>query len=224
MQQLEKLEVIFGWHDDIAKSFGPWVCESGCSDCCTALVSLTTLEADYMMRKGATSARESLQNWPEQSILPRMGMTANERALLCSSGESFEEDAPPPVISACPLLEDGRCSCYEARPLMFRMMLSSKKCNETGHAEMPSMLLSFTTVCQQLVEDIDRQGRSGYLIHMLPLFEDPGFAADYSTEQKQIDTGYLKRNQPNPEFLVPPEDRPQIRLWLQELDERLKQY
>jgi Fe-S-cluster containining protein len=151
-----------------------------------------------------------------------MGMTANERAFLCSSGESFEEDDPPPVTSACPLLEDGRCSCYEARPLMCRMMLSSKKCSETGHAEMPSMLLSFTTVCQQLIEDIDRQGWSGYLIHMLPLFEDPDFATDYSTEQKQIDTGYLKRNQPNPEFLVPPEDRPQIRLWLQELDERLK--
>jgi Fe-S-cluster containining protein len=157
-------------------------------------------------------------------MLPRMGRTANERARLCISGERFEEDVPPSITSACPLLKDGRCSCYEARPLMCRMMLSTKECGETGHAEMPSRLLSLTTVCQQLVEDIDRQGWSGYLMHMLPLFENPAFAADYSTEREQVDTGGLRRNRPNPEFLVPPEDRPQIRLWLQDLDERLKQY
>jgi hypothetical protein len=152
-----------------------------------------------------------------------MGMTANERAVRCIAGESLEEDPPPARASVCPLLIDGRCSCYEVRPLMCRMMLSSKKCSESGHAEMPSRLLSLTTVCQQLVEDIDRQGWSGYLIHLLPLFENEVFASDYWKVAPQVNTENLRRNQPNPEFLIPPEDRPQIRVWLQDLDKGLKQ-
>lgn len=175
-----------------------------------------------MMHKGRVPIGEGLRDWPDQCVLPPMGLTANERARLCASGESFEEDSPPSVLSACPLLKDRRCSYYEARPLMCRMMLSSTKCSETGYAEMPPTLLSFTTVCQQLVEDIDRQGWSGYLIHMLPLFEDPDLAANYPAGHDRVDTRLLRRNRPNPEFLVPPEDRPQIRLWLKELDERLK--
>lgn len=218
--RFRKLEAVYAWHDDIAASMGPWACEAGCPDCCTDLVTMTTLEAAYLWRKCADSIRERLGAWPDEGLPPDAGMTANERAELCMSGTDFEEDAPPSVSSACPLLEDGRCLCYEGRPLMCRMMLSSESCGDAGYAEIPTRLLSLTTVCQQMVEHIDRRGQSGYLIHMLPRFENFASAEAYDKNIGRVGDERLRPNRPNPGFLIPPEDRPQIRLWLRELDRR----
>jgi hypothetical protein len=100
-------------------------------------------------------------------------------------------------------------------------MLSSTRCDGTGRAEMPSRLLSLTTVCLQLVEDLDQNGWSGYLVHLLPHFENPAFAEAYGAGAGPIEDVRLRRNRPNPGLLVPPEDRHQIQCWLQDLQGRL---
>jgi len=124
-EKLRALETLYAWHDEVADSFGPWACARGCSTCCTSLVTLTTLEAAYLWDRYSEPVRERLSKRKWKFSLPPLGMTVNERAALCGAREDFEDDAPPEDISVCPLLDDGRCMCYEARPLMCRMMLSS---------------------------------------------------------------------------------------------------
>ncbi len=220
-EKLRVLETLYAWHDEVADSFGPWACARGCSTCCTSLVTLTTLEAAYLWDRYSEPVRERLRKRKWEFSLPPLGMTVNERASLCGAREDFEDDAPPEDISVCPLLDDGRCMCYEARPLMCRMMLSSISCDTSGHAEMPSRLLSLTTVCQQLAEHFDRDGWSGYMVHMLPILGETDFLEAYRAGVTGAGAKNLRRNRSNPGLLVPPEDRPQIQSWIHGFERRL---
>jgi hypothetical protein len=101
------------------------------------------------------------------------------------------------------------------------MMLSSEKCDDGGHARVPSVLLSLDTVCQQLIEDIDQSGWSGYLTDLLPLFEDETFVKGYGNGGALLENPRIRHNRSNPGFLVPPEDQEQTRAWLEQLDERM---
>ena len=101
------------------------------------------------------------------------------------------------------------------------MMLSTEKCDDGGHARVPSLLLSLDTVCQQLIEDLDRGGWSGYMTDMLPYFEDAAFVRDYGNGGPRSRHPRIRENRPNPGFLVPPEDQDQIQAWLKQLDERM---
>jgi Fe-S-cluster containining protein len=149
-------------------------------------------------------------------------MTTNEQASLCLAKEDFEEEAAPTPALRCALLEGDRCRCYEARPFMCRMMVSSTRCDETGHAQMPSLLVSLNTVCLQIVEDMDRRGWSGYLSHVLPHFAADAPAKACSPLEAIAEDTRVRRNRPSPGFLVPPEDRAQIQSWLRDLDNRLR--
>ncbi|GAB4346887.1 MAG: hypothetical protein Kow0099_28540 [Candidatus Abyssubacteria bacterium] len=105
---------------------------------------------------------------------------------------------------------------------MCRILCSSVRCSQTGYAQMPPQLLSFSTVCQQLVEHLDRRGCSGYLIHVVPLFSDQGLHEAYRRLRPFPEHAPSRPNRPNPGLLVPPEHQSQIQVWLQRLLELLE--
>lgn len=216
------LEKIYQWFDEIAWSYESWSCEPDCDTCCTSSVILTTLEAAYLWEKGLNFLQgKTTLDFPGVS-LPPINMTTNERAELCLAQKDFEEDAPPLAPAACPLLTDHQCPCYEIRPLMCRLMFSTVRCKEDGAAEMPNQLLSLTTACLQIIEDLDHGGWSGYLAHVLPLFGDVEFADSYRRGVLKTNDKNLRHNRSNPGFLIPPEDRGQVQVWLKKLDESLR--
>jgi Fe-S-cluster containining protein len=216
------LEVAYRWYDEIARSFPDWACRPGCSICCTSSVILTTLEAAYLWEKNTALLRTLLSDWDGDDSLPPLKMTANEQAALCIAEEDFEDVAVHLSGAQCPLLGDDHCQCYEARPLMCRMMFSSLQCQETGRAEMPSYMLSLNIACLQLLEDMDQRGGSGYLIHVLPHFDDADFAETYKAGRDWADFFGLCQNRPNPGFIVPPEDRAWVEHQLRRLEELQK--
>jgi hypothetical protein len=163
-----------------------------------------------------------MQVWNRDELLTPLKRTTNEQAALCISEQNFEDEPVPDTGLPCPLLENQRCLCYEARPLMCRMMFSSTPCNEAARAEMPSRLMSLNIVCLQLMEDIDCNGGSGYLIHALPYFRDGLSVGSRSSKLDRLEEFSLRPNRTNPGFLVPPEDRGHVREWLRRLDEMQK--
>ena len=171
-KKIRALETIYRWYEDIAWPLNRWTCEPGCATCCTSLVISTTLEAAYLWEN--SPALQEMQSSIESNgiALPPLTITTNERASLCIERKDFEEDAVPSAALPCPLLADRQCLCYDARPLMCRMMFSSARCEETGQAEMPSLLVSLNVVCMQLVEHLDQKGWSGYFLHLLARFQD----------------------------------------------------
>ena len=221
-KKMRALETIYRWYDEIAWSLDSWACEVGCSTCCTSLVISTTLEIAYAWESSPALQEKQSALASNEFSLPPLTLTTNERASLCIEKKAFEEDPMPSLGLPCPLLADERCVCYEARPLMCRMMFSSTRCERTGQAEMPPLLLSLNTVCLQLVEHLDQRGCSGYMLHLLPRFFDPNFVEACKAGSAQFDTARTRPNRPNPGFLLPPEDRKQIQSWLQNLHERLR--
>ncbi len=206
------LESIYRSYDKIAWSLRTWKCGPGCASCCTSLVILTSLEAAYLWERLDDSVRERLG--PSEENAPALALTTNEQASLCLAGADFEEQVQHQPAYRCPLLVERHCACYQARPLMCRVMFSSVQCSRTGHAEIPSVLLSLNTACLQIIEDLDRNGWSGYLVHLLPHFANEEFSHGYRAGQTTLQDERVRRNNPNPGLLIPPEDQAQVEKWL----------
>lgn len=207
---------MYGFYDTVVRSLAGWRCRPGCSHCCTSLVILTSLEAAYLSERIPESVKERLVSCAQYA--PALTMTTNEQASLCFSKTDFSEECAQEDVHPCPLLEDGRCACYDVRPLMCRMMFSTVACARTGYAEIPSPLLSLNTACLQLVEDLDSDGWFGYLVHLVPHLESPQFLERYRTGRAPIEDTRLRRNLRNPGLLVPPEHQEQVKEWLDALN------
>ncbi|RJP70301.1 MAG: hypothetical protein C4532_09395 [Candidatus Abyssobacteria bacterium SURF_17] len=221
-KKLRILCAIYRWSDDIALALQKWACRSECPTCCTASVAITTLEAAYLWEENSALLRERMKRWPQRHSLPPFAMTTNEHASLCIDRKECEEFAGPVTDAPCPLLEDKRCLCYEARPLMCRMLFSLYPCAETGQAEISSRLLSLNTVSIQMVEHLDQRGWSGYLVDLLPYFNKDAFLDEYYAGVCRMQDPRIRRNQPSPGLLVPPEHHEEIGQWLKELTSLLK--
>jgi Fe-S-cluster containining protein len=120
-------------------------CIEGCAACCTRNVTLTSLEAKYIL--------DGLNSYEKDAVLSRIAnehhknrmvpkITINELAKLCMAGEEPPEEFADPLWGACPLLSNQRCMVYDLRPLACRAMTSKKRCNVTGFAEMDEYMVS----------------------------------------------------------------------------------
>lgn len=220
--KLRILRAIYGWSDDIAWSLQKWVCRSGCPTCCTASVALTTLEAAYLWEEHSELLRRCMIQWSDNYSLPPFTMTTNEHASLCIEQLECEEFAEPVVRAPCPLLKDGRCLCYDARPLMCRMMFSLDPCSEASKAAISQHLLTLSTVSMQMVEHLDQTGWSGYLIDLLPYFDKPAFLTEYRAGVRRTQHPRMRPNKPSPGLLVPPEHRVEMGQWFKKLTSLLQ--
>jgi Fe-S-cluster containining protein len=149
-------------------------CRRGCTFCCHLSVSATPLEAARIARRLARGERHGLEHAVLGAAETLEGLDAQAR---------LERKAP------CPLLLDGACSLYEARPLACRALLSVsvRDCErhfEAGGAAlraMPSLLTprlvasGFISGEMAALADL---GLAGHLVELTAalalLLRDPG--------------------------------------------------
>lgn len=191
-------------------------CKSGCAFCCTRDVTVTTLEAYQVHKQLKRIGREWVHPKAADPSLFRPTYTTNDFAAACYEHRDLAEENPGPEISACPLLENGRCSVYDSRPFACRAFLSLKHCRLTDQAEIPSGLASVIGACQQIIEHIDVRGYYGNLLDMLLILDrdDPG--PGYVRDGYMGFTG-MPAAKPLPGFLIPPEDREKVNAFLSRL-------
>ncbi len=177
-----------------------FACRAGCATCCSVNVVLTTLEAEYLRRSAAWRDPALAEKVHRAAARPHYtpSCTTNEVAACCLAGREPPPDPSSHGPGTCPLLDDdGLCRIYSHRPFACRSMSSTMVCREGGEAAMDPFLFTLNLALCQVIEHLDRSGRTGNLLDMLAR---PG-------EHEQ----FLVANRPLPGFLVPPEEQQRFR-------------
>lgn len=184
------------------------VCREGCAACCTRNVGMTGLEGMYLL-DGISEAekKEVLKrihaDIDKERLIPKI--TINGMADLCMAGEDLPDEDSDPAWGSCPLLEDNRCLVYSSRPFSCRCMVSKRRCDETGFADMDDWQLTLNNIFMQYIEHIDQGGFYGNLSDIL--MKEGGGGSDKN----------LIVNQPVKMLMVPPEHRQRIQGVLEQL-------
>lgn len=206
MENYDRLEEIYRLHDRYTAGHGA-VCRKGCAACCTCNVTMTSLEAAYLLqgmdalKRGELAAR-AVEQVAKRRFQP--ALTINGIAARCLEGESIPEEENDPDWGPCPLLGNGACIVYEKRPLGCRMLLSRVPCRDAGYARMPDMVMTINNLFMQVLEHLDAGGRSGNLADMI-LWTIHGRDDSHGVFQASFDG--LVSNRRAPVFMVPPSHR-----------------
>ena len=211
---IETLTKIYTLFDRVTADFS-LACREKCEDCCTCNVTATRLEVAYLFscldKKEIERVKLRLdKNLPDNRYRP--GLTTNGFSQASLAGEPVQEEQNDPSWGQCPLLEDGRCTIYHARPFGCRSMMSQTPCRKTGYAQMSPLALTMGTIFLQYIEHLDAQGISGNFSDILILYMDPNFALNLSLENiKDSDKkeGFI-RNRQISALMVPPEHRKDV--------------
>jgi Fe-S-cluster containining protein len=142
--------------DDLLESFlersaadgQPAECKKGCAWCCYQEVFAVTHEFLYLQ----DHTLHHLSVKQREGILER----AREKAML-TVNRTLEEQFK--VRAACPLLEEGSCLAYEARPMACRIYLSSsassckKEHNRPGNEKIIPELYEFPLLAGRMLNE-----------------------------------------------------------------------
>lgn len=200
------------------------ICKEKCAACCTCNVTLTSLEATYMIQTLSDDQKQALQkkienNFPLKRYIPKM--TTNLFARFCRQGKKIPEEENDPLWGQCCLLENSLCSQYENRPFGCRALLSSIDCKQNGYAQVSPFLLTLNNLFLQYIEHMDQDGFSGNLSDMLIFFLSgiaPEFKPDPTSRRKE--DGFV-RNEKISILMVPPEHQKQIQSVIVKLNDIL---
>jgi Fe-S-cluster containining protein len=170
-QRLNALDQICGLYNDVAKNLDA-VCKKHCAVCCTANVTMTTLEgyliADHMISNGQTDVFKTVQaKISENRFKPKT--TTNRLADLCMKGEDPPEEGKEHSNKSCPVLKHNLCAIYGARPFGCRCFMSKHDCGKAGYAEVDPFVVTLNTLFMQFIEHIDFMGFSGNFADVLLL-------------------------------------------------------
>ncbi len=179
-------------------------CSPGCAVCCSDRVCMTGLEGRLLMRALSSAGRDDLLALIAAAQAPVSGQpqtTFNALARLCLAQEEPPGREPSGLVGgSCPLLANGLCSAYEARPLACRTMASLQRCQVGGQALEDPFWLSLNAAFFQLVEQCSL-GREGF--GLLPQV--------MAAVQGDVSAGEdLLPCEPLPGLLVPPEDQTRV--------------
>jgi Fe-S-cluster containining protein len=215
--RLTLLKKIYRLYDDFMVNFNT-ACRKGCDLCCTANVTLTTLEGLLILKHLEAEGME----WPGPALETaaqgqrfQPALTINAIAALCLQDKAIPEEAADPASGPCPLLHGGGCTIYAARPFGCRAMVSRRQCARGGAAEMPELVLSANHLVLQFIEAIDLPGLSGNLTDVLRLLASPQPRSSVESGPAIKPPQGLTANQPIPALMVPPEHRDPLRLLIQ---------
>jgi hypothetical protein len=218
---LKGLGKIYALYDQFFNSL-PTACGKGCATCCTANVTMTTLEGlfmlDHWQAAGEASPveilRKSAQNPGFQPTL-----TINQLAALCLEDKEIPDESADPGVGPCPLLRNDCCTLYAARPFGCRAMVSSTDCAHSGEADMPDFVLAANNLISQFIEALDQAGRFGNLADILLLLAAPATALP----QEHPLLEKMAANRSIPVFMIPPEHRQRMQPLLQALQQILQE-
>jgi len=208
----EVLMQIYAAYDDFIGSEYT-ACEKKCAACCTRNVVLTGLEASAIVngikRADRTGMFDAIrQHVNKKRFIPRI--TTNGIAARCMAGKDLPEEESDPAWSPCPLLKNNLCAIYSQRPFGCRCMVSEKKCQETGYAKMSDYVLTVNHVFGQVIENVDKDGRTGNLIDMLLFLESEDRQASYDQNVWKENGNGLIHNQAMTVLMIPPEHQSKI--------------
>ncbi|MBC2711889.1 MAG: YkgJ family cysteine cluster protein [Desulfosarcina sp.] len=188
-------------------------CEKYCAHCCTANVTMTTLEGYRIIanleKTGETRYLETIarKSHPDR-FMPRVSI--NRMADICARDGDPPEEHLNPDAGPCPVLAGDACPLYPARPFGCRCMVSARNCGETGFADMDPFILTVNDVFLQHVEHIDAQGYTGNFADVMQFLESDENRKNYATGRLGVAATGLVANQPVFVLMIPPEHRERI--------------
>ncbi len=199
---LAALAALYAFYDQFVANM-PLSCGPGCATCCSVNVSVTSLEASYLLQHPLMASDALAGEIRTAAAAPHFlpSLTTNQLAASCLAAQEPPEENGVHTPGICPLLdEDGLCRVYSNRPFSCRAMLSVKRCRTGGEAEVPPFVYTVNLALYQLIEHLDRQGTSGNLLDML-----------------SGNTRNAVANRALPGFLVAPEERAKFHTLLKKI-------
>jgi Fe-S-cluster containining protein len=217
--KLTVVEQMFQIYDRFLDNFD-LACKKYCAHCCTANVTMTTLEGyrivSHLMKSKALNTIQTItENSHPERFIPRVSI--NRMADICSRGGDPPEEALNPEAGPCPVLTDDVCPMYAVRPFGCRCMVSAQNCGETGFADMDPFILTVNDVFLQHIEHIDAQGYTGNFADVMRFLDDEENRQKYAAGRIGPAPEGLVANQPVFVLMIPPEHRERIQPLLKEL-------
>ena len=218
MPDLKALEAIYEFYDEFLAGT-PMACKKGCSTCCTTNVSMTSLEARYILESGLLT-KELMAKLKEAAAADHFipSTTINTSAAMCLSENQMPEETSPVTFDPCPLLtDDGLCSIYEARPFSCRAMCSEIVCTEGGEASMAPFLVTVNLAIYQILEHLDSDGWYGNMLDILQVVKPNKEDSMRAAAEME---GKIKTNRPIPCFIIPPDDVMRFKSFMRRLSKK----
>ncbi|WP_419658126.1 conserved uncharacterized protein, UPF0153 [Desulfosarcina variabilis str. Montpellier] len=209
--------------DDIYEKFisqFDLACEKYCAHCCTANVTMTTLEgARIFAHLEKTGQRQYLETISKHAHPDRFvpQVTINHLADICAKDGDPPEEHFNPEAGPCPILEKDACPLYAVRPYGCRCMVSARNCGQTGAADMDPFILTVNDVFLQHLEHIDAQGYTGNFADVMKFLASAENRADYAGGRLGPAPDGLIANQPVFVLMIPPEHRERIQPLLEQI-------
>jgi len=215
------LDQIYAVYDQFAATLD-LACKQYCAHCCTADVTLTTLEG-YKIVDELISNREFEVIATIQAATAKKRfqpqITTNQLADLCVAGIEPPDEERLTQWVPCPLLEDNQCPLYLVRPFGCRCLVSRHDCATKGYAEIDDFVLSVNTVFLQTVEHVDIHGCTGNLTDVLVTMSSAENRQAYIENRLDCGAIGLIPNRPLKVLMVPPEHQGKIEPILKQLRE-----
>jgi hypothetical protein len=217
--KLTILEQLFEIYDRSIDAF-PLACEKYCAHCCTANVTMTTLEGYRIMahleKQGDTACLAAVAAKAHPARFAP-AVTINRMADICARDQDPPEETLDPSAGPCPVLDDAACPLYAVRPFGCRCMVSARNCGQTGFADMDPFILTVNDVFLQHVEHIDAQGYTGNFADIMQFLASTENRAAYAAGRLGTAPARLQPNQPVFVLMIPPEHRERIAPLLKEI-------
>lgn len=195
-------------------------CEKYCAHCCTANVTMTTLEGyrivDHLEKSGDSRCLETLSRQRHaKRFIPQVSI--NRLADICAQDGDPPDEQLDPEAGPCPVLTDDACPFYPVRPFGCRCMVSARNCGVTGAADMDPFILTVNDVFLQYIEHIDAQGYTGNFVDVMQFLEPQENRRNYAAGRLGAAPAGLVVNQPVFVLMIPPEHRQRIQPLLSDI-------
>ncbi len=222
------LKKIYELYDESIAGIGIDIaCRKRCSSCCTCNVTMTSLEAEFMISSLTIQEKNNLKilidkGFPEKRYIPKM--SSNSFARMCMQGKDIPVEENDPNWGKCPILMDDMCTFYDVRPFGCRALMSEVQCRKNGYAQIPPMVLTINNLFLQFIEHVDQNGFFGNLSDIMTLFLTNEPTENIRNHIEIIDDGNILSNEKITALMVPQEHREKIRPTLDKLSSLVKMY
>lgn len=211
--KLAILERMVDIYDEFIDQFD-LACQKFCAHCCTANVTMTTLEGyriiAHLEQSGGAHCLAEIARQPHPArFVPRVSI--NRMADICARDDDPPEEHLDPEAGPCPVLADDTCPLYPVRPFGCRCMVSARNCGANGFADMDPLILTVNDLLLQHIEHIDAQGYTGNFADVMQFLDSEHNRQNYAAGRLGPAPEGLVANQPLFVLMIPPEHRERIR-------------